>query len=413
MKMLSMIILTSAFIMTGFCVGNAEEKLTGENVAAKLTKVEGTTPAQWRVIWNGDASTQATISWSTAEEGKSHTLHYGTKAHGTDADKYEFQQACQRNGMYTQGKKTAPDAFYHHATIKNLKPSTTYYFVMKSDDSVSKQLYFITAPEKGTGFSIIYGGDSRSNFLPRVQINLMISDMVAKDPSILALIHGGDFVGTGALRWWRAWMSFNELTTAPDGRVLPIIATRGNHDGGPVFKEIFNIEENQPDWYTVTFGKDVAVVTLNTNAAGGGDQAAWLEGELKRLRPQTKWLVTNYHRPLFPAVKKRPPHSHIWVPLFEKYNVDLACESDGHCIKRTVPIRDGKKDPTGVTYIGEGGFGVRQRDPKGDHWYLKDGGIVGKGHHVMRLDFTDDTLRIRTILLGGKVFDDHSLKVRK
>ena len=157
----------------------------------------------------------------------------------------------------------------------------------------------------------------------------------------------------------------------------------------------------------------MAVVTLNTNAAGGGDQAAWLEGELKRLRPQTKWLVTNYHRPLFPAVKRPSGLAHIWAPLFEKYNVDLACESDGHCIKRTVPIRDGKKDPTGVTYIGEGGFGVRQRDPKGDHWYLKEGGIVGKGHHVMRLDFADDTLRIRTILLGGEVFDDHSLKVRK
>lgn len=101
----------------------------------------------------------------------------------------------------------------------------------------------------------------------------------------------------------------------------------------------------------------------------------------------------------------------MFVPLFEKYNVDLALESDGHCIKRTVPIRNGKQNPTGVVYVGEGGLGVGQRRPKQDHWYLKDG-YTGRGHHVMQLSFSNDALTVETIMLEGNTVDKTTLKPR-
>ena len=188
--------------------------------------------------------------------------------------------------------------------------------------------------------------------------------------------------------------------------------TRGNHDGGPNYKEIFDILPEQPDWYTTRIGKDVAMVTLDTNVPGGGDQSQWLESQLQELRPQSKWLLTQYHRPLYPAVKSAPAHQKIFCPLFDKYNVDLACEADGHCIKRTIPIRGNKADPTGVTYIGEGGLGVGQRKPDVSRWFMK-GGVSGSEHHIMLLSFSEQNLRIQTILLDGKIFDDHQLKRRK
>jgi len=138
---------------------------------------------------------------------------------------------------------------------------------------------------------------------------------------------------------------------------------------------------------------------------------AWLEKQLSDLRPKSKWLLTNYHRPLYPAVKGPASQTSVFVPLFEKYNVDLALESDGHCVKRTVPIRNGKKDPTGIVYVGEGGLGVGQRQPKKDLWYLQ-GGYVGRGHHVMQLNFSDTSLDVETILLDGKTVDKISLKRR-
>ena len=53
-------------------------KVSGQDLVSYMTPLEGTTPAQWRVIWTGDASTEATISWSTAEEGSKHRVLYGT-----------------------------------------------------------------------------------------------------------------------------------------------------------------------------------------------------------------------------------------------------------------------------------------------------------------------------------------------
>ena len=387
-----------------------EEQKEVVKYTKNLTPLKGTTPAQWRVIWTGDTAREATISWSTAEEGKTHKIYYGES---TDLGQ---EQNCQRNGEYTLDKKEKGKikaGFYHHASIKALKPSTKYYFVMESDGVKSKPLYFITAPEKGTGFSIIQGGDSRSGHLARCQVNIHMSEMMTEKPDIIAFAHGGDYIYYGKYwQQWRIWLSHNELTNGKDGRVLPIIPTRGNHDSGPLYKEIFNIAPDQPDWHTTNLGSDVALVTLDTNVPGGGPQSEWLESELKKLRPQSKWLLTQYHRPLYPAAKTAPPHTKIFCPIFDKYQVDLSLEADGHCIKRTVPIKNDKADPTGTVYMGEGGLGVGFRTTlKDDHWYLK-GGIKGGGHHVMLLDFKEDTLRIRTVLLNKKNFDDHTLKIR-
>lgn len=170
--------------------------------------------------------------------------------------------------------------------------------------------------------------------------------------------------------------------------------------------------EEHSFWHTIQLTEDVNLVTLDTNYSAKGPQEQWLEKQLVALRPRSKWLITNYHRPLFPAVKSVSSQAAVFVPLFEKYNVDLSLESDGHCIKRTVPIRNGKKDPTGVVCLGEGGLGVGQYKPKVDRWYLQDGGYVSRGHHVMQLDFSAKGMSIETILLNGKVVDPYVMKPR-
>lgn len=154
-------------------------------------------------------------------------------------------------------------------------------------------------------------------------------------------------------------------------------------------------------------------ITLNTETVAGGDQAKWLESELASQAASTRWLVAQYHQPAYPAVKI-PSHAlQHWVPLFEKYHVDLVCEGDGHAIKRTPPIRGNKVHADGVVYIGEGGLGVLQRTPKLDRWFLQSPGKAGQGHHVQLLTFDREKLTYRVILLGGKVWDEHVLAPRK
>ncbi len=363
-----------------------------------LTPLQGSTPAQWRVIWGADPAHEATISWTTAEEGKQHQVLIGLGGPGAPDKRVQ----AQRNGAYSLDggeTDTVAAAWYHHVRLADLRPATRYRFTIDSDGKRSRAFYFRTAPDDDQPFKLIYGGDSRTGHEARQQMNRLMSELIAEEPSILAFTHGGDYIQDGG-RWsdWGPWLSHQELSTGRDGRVLPIVPVRGNHDGGPLYDEIFDDHGGKDLNYSTTqLSSKVAIVSLNSNISTTGDQALWLEEELDRLRPLNRWLLTQYHRPLYPAVKSPGPAKSTWVPLFEGFDVDLVLESDGHVMKRTMPIRNDEHDPSGVTYIGEGGLGVPQRQPDTERWYLKAPGMAARGHHVTVLSFEPDSLRMLTV----------------
>ncbi|MCA9232594.1 MAG: metallophosphoesterase family protein [Planctomycetales bacterium] len=373
---------------------------------------DGAQPVQWRLIWKEDPARTATLSWNTSAAGTSHQVHL--REEGTDE---AMLVAAQRNGRYTG---ESPELYYHHTELTNLKPGTVYHVVLESDGTKSPEMFFVTAPAEDVPVSIMFGADSRSGLEERRQMNAMLASMVAESYQagrvpILALAHGGDYIRSGTqLDQWSVWMTDHELTVGPDGRLLPIIPARGNHDMGEPFNEVFAFPaQEQTNYYALNIGPQVRLVTLNTETSVAGDQTDWLKAELETSRPANRWLLAQYHKPAFPAVK--PPWINLthWVPLFERYNVDLVCEGDGHNIKRTPPIRNFAIDPTGVVYIGEGGLGVGQRTPKTDRWYLRPPHAkTGSEHHVQLLTFDEQKITYRVILLGGKLFDEHHLPAR-
>jgi hypothetical protein len=144
-----------------------------------------------------------------------------------------------------------------------------------------------------------------------------------------------------------------------------------------------------------------------------GEQRTWLADQLRTLTETRRWVIVNYHRPAYPAVKRPGAARQQWVPLFEKYGVDLVCESDGHVLKRTVPIKVGERDPDGVVYVGEGGLGVAQRTPDTDRWYLQPPGMATSAHHVQKLTFDGDTLSYRAYGVDGEVLDTYQRSARR
>jgi hypothetical protein len=92
----------------------------------------------------------------------------------------------------------------------------------------------------------------------------------------------------------------------------------------------------------------------------------------------------------------------------------MAFESDGHVLKRTVPIYQNKQDPVkGIVYVGEGGLGVKQRNPKKDRWFLRSPGYATSKHHVMTLEVTPSRMIYTVDLPDGTVFDKMELLPRK
>lgn len=380
----------------------------GENFRG--TRLIGTVPAQWRVIWTEDPARAATISWTTADLPETSVLYYDTEARAGEVTKYRHRVEA------TTGRYTDKDwrLHYNHAVLKDLKPSTTYWFVMFSDGALSSEFHFITAPEGDAEFKLLYGGDSRSDRDGRQTMNRRMRALLEEDPEIIGLAHGGDYVSDGDdMDDWVEWLSDHELTVTKDGRMLPLIPARGNHEAdGEQYDEIFNTPGTKGgNFYATKVGDEFLLVNLNTNISHGGNQADFLETVLKD-NTKVRWQLANYHRPAFPAVKKPGGALEHWVPLFEKYNLDVALESDGHTLKRTCAIRDGKPDETGVVYIGEGGLGVKQRTPNNDRWYFK-GGITASTLHVQKLTVKKDSLLVESITHEGKVKDTYTAKPRK
>lgn len=359
-----------------------------------------TAPPHLRVVWHEDPAHEMVVSWTT-RGAQANTVYYDTEPHNGDITKYRYKVDAQIQGIYEDA-----DPKYHHAFIEGLEPSTTYYFVVASDDKVSTEHHVITAPKDDSEFKLLYGGDSRSNRTMRREMNRRIGQLFEDDPSILAMVHGGDFVADGDM-WeqWNHWLMDYQLTTTPEGRVLPILATRGNHEGrGVLFNEVFGFPGGvKRDYYRTQIGANLVWLTLDTNSSLAGEQRGWLADQLIDAQKH-RWIVPSYHEPAYPAVKAPGPAHHLWVPLFEKYNVDLVAESDGHALKRTVPIRAGKADPTGVVYVGEGGLGVNQRTPK-DRWYLDSPGFKGATHHVQLLTVSPEELTYEAIDIEGNLVD--------
>ncbi|MFP6665841.1 MAG: metallophosphoesterase family protein [Pirellulales bacterium] len=405
------LVMIVAFCLTAWprhsAADEAETPLeTDKQLIAKITKPAGTLPIHWRVTWREDPATKAVVSWNTIEEGAVHRLHLRSE----DGSRKEVLN-CQRNGRCSGD---GHPLFYHHARLSELKPATKYFVQMESDGKKSAEFWFLTAPAADKSVQLLFGGDSRSGHTQRRFMNRRMARLLKELPGILALAHGGDYIVDGRRldQWW-LWMADHELTVTDDGRLLPVIPARGNHDSGPLFNEIFDFPPDDLNYYAVRLTPQVRWITLNTETSMAGDQKEWLQAELAAARPEHRWVAAQYHRPAWPAVKRPSSALQHCVPLFEQYNIDLVCEADGHNLKRTVPIRAGKQDPTGIVYIGEGGLGVGQRQPKTDRWFLQKPGMAIPAHNVQLLTFSNDRLDYKAIGMDGATLDEHVFSPRE
>ncbi len=363
-----------------------------------------------RVIWERDPQHESTVSWLTPASVPSSKIYYDTASHAA-IDDYQWQmepesQAIAESRLFSQ--RALP--MQHHARLLNLQPGTTYYFRVARTKGPSEEFSFRTAPE-GNRVTLLFGGDSRSDRSMRRKMNELVARLMQADNEIAGLVHGGDYVADGK-NWaeWSEWLTDQEELVRDGSRLLPIIPTRGNHETD---KELFNQIWNRPgegkDYFAQRYGK-AGLLILNTEESLSGDQFQWMESQLQGLK-DAHWIIANYHKPAYPVVKMPSAARGIWVPLFEKYLVDLVFESDGHAFKRTTPIfQEAKDELRGIIYAGEGGMGVKQRTPQTSLWYIADGGIALKAHHVLKLRIDEQNAVLETFGEDMQILDSYTLR---
>ena len=366
-------------------------------------------PINLRVVWTESPQTEAVVAWDSVGNGDGtlHIAEVGGKAtsHQATVDAYPGSEGDMITHCY-------------RVQLRDLKPATRYNLTAQIGSTKGSEQYFITAPDKDAEFKLFFVGDSRSGIDNTRAVSLEMKRAMEQDPAYLCLLHGGDFANKDILKDWDPWLSAYALTTTDDGRILPIIPVIGNHEKEGV---LYNIaygtpgENAEQNYFLCMPSPQVAIIGLNTNISAEGDQREFLQKTLEQLKEEkVRYQLPAYHRPAYPAVKTPKGARASWVPLFEEYNVDLGLESDGHCIKRTVPIRNDQPADDGVVYLGEGGYGVKQRTPnKNDLWYLKEPGFSSQAHHYMVLSFTPEAIHYWTTTLGGEQVDSATFAARK
>jgi hypothetical protein len=271
------------------------------------------------------------------------------------------------------------DQYYLHAVVDDLLPGHTYYYSVGHHgmDPAGKRTFdrvdsFTTAPSRrrvAGPFTFTAFGDQG------VGSHALSNDgqVAAQKPAFH--LHAGDLCyadssGQGQLTDLydpHTWDQF--LTqTEPVAATVPWMPALGNHDmealysadgyGGQLARWDFptNGPAKSTAVYSFIYG-NVGVIALDANDISfetavnrgytGGTQTKWLDERLKFLRgePDVDFIVVFFHHC---AYSTAPNHASdgavrsIWVPLFDKYHVDLIVNGHNHIYERADAMRHGR-----------------------------------------------------------------------
>ena len=324
--------------------------------------------ARFRAMWHEDPATTIVIGWDQVS-GNDPVLMYDTKDYGNNLSGYRFSKKPTKI-------KQAKGMNNHFVRLSGLQPNTTYFFLIRDNEGHSRRYSFQTISDQADApLAIIAGGDSRNHRDARCQANRFVAKL---RPHFI--LFSGDMTDGDQSKEWIEWFDDWQLTFGSDGRIFPVVATRGNHEAtNQTLVDLFDVPHPEV-YYDLSFGGNLLkVYTLNTNIPSSGDQKVWLAKDLE-ISQSFVWRFAQYHAAIRPHSKRKPEKTNLildWATLFHKYQVQLVIESDAHVVKWTYPIRPSRDagsqegfirdDQAGTVYIGEGCWGAPLReadDPK-------------------------------------------------
>jgi len=368
-------------------------------------------PAVVYLTWIKDPATTMVVQWQAPA--------------GTGLPRLEYQAKGGSEWLTAQGTADEVQGFeVHRVYLEGLAEDSDYLFKIQGD---KREYAFKTMPQKLTRpVKMAIGGDAY--FPGASEIFHRMNRVVAFEKPDFVVI-GGDLAYTiggknflkgpdWALARWQAFLRDLQRSLGQGGRLIPMLFLVGNHDvdklknqrGKPeLFYEIFTFPQKGKAYRELNFGDYLSLVMLDTGHTWGveGDQTAWLEKTLRVL--QTAYVLAAYHVAAYPSYypfsgKTEELIRKNWVPLFEKYQVPFAFEHHNHAFKRTHPIKEGKVHPDGVTYLGDGAWGVPLRQVKSPEktWYLAKSASVNSCYFVT---LTEEKCLIEAKNAKGEVID--------
>ena len=342
--------------------------------------------------FGSDASSQMVVSWHTLQP----VQHPRVLVGHLDGRLERIARAASVS--YVDGK-SGKTVYAHHARIDRLAPDAAYIYSALHDGAAPWFGVFRTAPRGRAAFTFTSFGDQGTptlgkRFVPPPGVELpnppWVNDNLgtpsAADTTLgverlqpLFHLFNGDLCYANlAEDRVRAWWDFWENNSRSASR-RPWMPSPGNHENelgnGPIgyraYQTFFQVPEaaGQTDltrglWYAFTVAQ-VRVISLANDdicyqdsgdsyvhGYSGGAQKVWLEAELAAARrdPTIDWIVICMHQVAISTADKANGADlairEEWLPLFDRYSVDLVVCGHEHHYERSHPLRGHEANAT-------------------------------------------------------------------
>jgi hypothetical protein len=271
-------------------------------------------------------------------------------------------------------------AYLYRARLTGLKPGTVYrYQVVLSGDMAAEGLppprTFRTFPDAPEPIVFIAYGDSRSN---PIRHRALASHFMEHKPAFI--LHNGDMVGNSSSydQWGPEF--FAPLDDVIDR--VPILVARGSHepDPKPVLR-FFDFPDGRL-WYSFTCGP-VHVVVLDSRQEKI-EVLRWLEADLAAAT--APWKIAMYHNPSFNlASHKSDSGRTTFLPILEKYGVDVVLAGHSHLYERFKPLYPTAPAPGLVSQVTSSDGAVTVADvPRHPITFITTGGGGARLHGAVQ-----------------------------
>ncbi|MCO5237795.1 MAG: metallophosphoesterase family protein [Chitinophagaceae bacterium] len=325
----------------------------------KTTFPSSATPDQVMLTWSSDPATGIDIQWRTDTIINTGEVHYREK--GTDrvmtvsAERFRMEDRYLMNDRYINR---------FTAQLRNLKPGTTYEYQVSPSTNWTEKYTFSTEAADSS-FSFIWTGDTHHS--PTIAKLYNLADQHHPDAAFYSI--AGDLVSEGLHR--DQWDDLFDFTKEVISR-KPLMAVIGNHDtrrglGAWMYRELFSYPKNAPagvhQEHTYSFEYKNALFLMIESTASVDTQKVWIEEQLAKSNATWKFVMFhfapyNWDEPYFDIQS-------VWVPVFDKYHVDMVMNGHFHYYMRTRPMKAGEVVPShkeGTVYVESIGIPTKPKE---------------------------------------------------
>ncbi|HEY1842902.1 MAG TPA: fibronectin type III domain-containing protein [Mycobacterium sp.] len=322
-----------------------------------------------------DASTEVVVSWHTTDPVHNPRAMVGTSTGG-------FGRAAQAETRSYRDAKSNTEVRVHHVRLDNLDPDTDYVYAAVHDGTNPELGTARTAPSGRRPLRFTSFGDQATPTLGRLKTTGYRSDNLGSPAAgdittaiervgpLFNLVNGDLCYANMAqdrIRTWSDWFDNNTRSA----RYRPWMPAAGNHENelgnGPIgyaaYQTYFALPDSASDgelrglWYSFTAGS-VRIISLSNDDVclqdggnsyvhgySGGAQKRWLEKELAAARADKRidWVVVCMHQTAISTADHTNGADlgirREWLPLFDRYQVDLVVCGHEHHYERSHPVR--------------------------------------------------------------------------